>query len=96
MEKCALGAGPTMKASEFKKLDPEELAERIRKLAIDTHHALNNPFVTAARIDELSRRIHELRKEARAACLSQIDCWLHHVQRQVENRWPVARLSTRA
>jgi hypothetical protein len=85
MEQCALGAGPTMKTSEFKKLAPEELAERIRKLAIDTHHALNNPFVTAARIDELSRQIHELRKEASAACLSQIDCWLHQVQRQVEN-----------
>jgi hypothetical protein len=96
MEKCALGAGPTMKVLEIRKLAPEELAERIRKLAIDTHHALNDPFVTATRIDELSRRIHELRKEARAACLSQIDCWLHQVQRQVENRWPGVRLTTRA
>ena len=81
-----------MRADEIKKLDPAELAARIRKLAIETHHALNNQLVTAAKIDELSHQIHELRREARAACLSQIDRWLHNVQRQVENRWHAGRL----
>jgi hypothetical protein len=90
------GAGPTMNASECNKVEPEQLAKRIRKLAIDSHHAVKNPFVTAAKVHDLSLEIQELRKQARAASLSQIDCWLHHVQQQVEARWPAVRLTTRA
>ena len=84
MEQFTLGAGPTMKVAKIKKVDPEELAARIRRLALDSHHAMRNPFVTAAKRDELSREIRELRKAARAAYLSEIDCWLHQFQRQVE------------
>jgi hypothetical protein len=93
MEQFTLGAGPTMKASELKKVNPEQLAARIRKLALDSHHAMRNPFVTAAKLDELSREIRDLRKAARAAYLSEIECWLHNVQRQVEKRLPVVHLT---
>ena len=55
MEECALGVGPTMKVAKIKKLNPEELAARIRKVAIDSHHAVKNPFVTAAKMNELFR-----------------------------------------
>ena len=78
------------------KPDAEELAARIRELAVDAHHALNDPFVTVARLAEQSRRINELRKAARSARLSDIDRWLHQVQRRVEERRPAARLTTRA
>jgi hypothetical protein len=84
-----------MKSSELKKVDPEQLAARIRRLALDSHHAMRNPFVTAAKLDELSREIRDLRKAARAAYLSEIDCWLQRVQRQVENRWSVVGVTTR-
>jgi hypothetical protein len=77
-------------------VEPEQLAERIRKLVIDSHHAVNNPFVTATKMNDLSREIHELRKAARTACMSEIDCWLHRLQRQVEERFPAVRLTTRA
>ena len=82
--------------AEFKKPDAEELASRIRALAVDARDALNDPFVTVARLAELSRRINELRKAARSARLSDIDRWLHQVQRRVEERRPAARLTTRA
>ena len=85
-----------MNVSASSKIEPEQLAKRIRKLALDSHHAVKSPYVTAARMKELSREIHELRKEARASSLSEIDCWLHHVQRQVEAHWPAVRLTTRA
>ena len=94
MEECALGAGPTMKVAKIKKLNPEELAARIRKVAIDSHHAVKNPFVTAAKMNELFREIHELRKAARAAYMSEIDCWLHQLQRQVEDRRRAVGLTT--
>lgn len=80
----------------FDKSDPEALAARIRELAVEVHHALNDPLVTAARLADLSRRIHQLRKAARSARLSEIDRWLHQVERRVEERWPAARLTTRA
>jgi hypothetical protein len=82
--------------TEFNKLDAEELATRIRELAVDAHHALNDPLVTPAEMSELSRRVEELRKAARSARLSEIDRWLHQVQRRVEERWAAARLTTRA
>ena len=81
--------------TESNKPDAEELAARIRELAVDAHHALNDPLVTAARLNDLSRRINELRKAARSARLSAIDRWLHQAQRRVEERWPAARLTTR-
>ncbi len=82
--------------TESNKPDAEELAARIRELAIDAHHALNDRFVTAARLADLSRRITWLRKGARSARLGEIDRWLHQVKRRVEERWPAARLTTRA
>jgi hypothetical protein len=95
MEQFASGAGPTMNVSERKKVEPEQLARRIRKLAIDSHNAVKNPFVTAAKLDELYREIHELRRVARAGYMSEIECWLQNVQRQVENRCPAVRLTSR-
>jgi hypothetical protein len=80
---------------ESKKTEPQELAVMIRELAVDAHRALQDPFVTAAKLADLSRRIKELRKSTRSARLSEIDCWLHQVQRRVEERWPAARLTTR-
>lgn len=82
--------------TEFDKSDPEALAARIRELAVEVHQALNDPLVTAARLADLSRRIHQLRKAARSARLGEIDRWLHQVQRRVDERWPAARLTTRA
>ena len=96
IEHSASGEDPTMKATEFNKPDPEDLAVRIRELAVEAHQALNNPFETAARMNDLSRRIKELRKAARSACMSEIDRWLHQVQQRVEERWPAVRLTTRA
>jgi formiminotetrahydrofolate cyclodeaminase len=84
-----------MNVSEVNKMEPEQLAQRIRKLALDSHHAMKGPYVTAAKMKDLSSEIRELRKEARASSLSEIDCWLHHVQRQIEARWPAVRLTTR-
>jgi hypothetical protein len=82
--------------TESNKPDAEELAASIRELAVDAHQALNDPLVTAAKLNDLSRRIEELRRSARSACLSEIDGWLHQVQRQVDERRPAARLTTRA
>lgn len=65
-------------------MDPEQLAAGIRRVAIDAHQALHNPFVTATRMNELFRQIRELRMAARASSLSEIDCWLDRLQRQVE------------
>jgi hypothetical protein len=96
IEHSASGADPAMKVTEFDKPDPGELAVRIRGLAIDAHDALNDPLVTAAKVNDLSRRIHELRRAARSARLGEIDRWLHQVQRRVEERWPAARLAPRA
>lgn len=79
----------------FNTSDPEALAAKIRELAVDAHHALNNPLVTAAELKELSRRINRLRRATRSARLSEIDRWLHQVQRRVEERWPAASLTTR-
>ncbi len=96
MDRFASGTGPTMSVSERKRLEPEQLAKRIRKLAVDSHHAVKSPYLTAAKVTDLSREILELRNEARAASMSEIDCWLHQVQRQIEARWPAVRLTTRA
>jgi hypothetical protein len=82
--------------TESKKPEPQELAVMIRELAVDAHHALNNSLVMAVELKDLSRRINGLRKAARSARLSEIDRWLHQVQRRVEERWPAARLTTRA
>jgi hypothetical protein len=82
--------------TESKKPAPQELAVMIRELAVDAHHALNDPLVTAARLADLSRRIKELRKATRSVRLNEIDRWLHQVQRRVEERWPAARLTIRA
>lgn len=95
MEQFSSEEGPTMKVSERKMVEPEQLARRIRKLAIDSHQAVKNPFVTAAKLDDLCREIRELRRVARAGYLSDIECWLQNVQRQVENRCPAVRLTTR-
>ena len=83
-----------MKAAKIEKVDSEELAARIRKLALDSHHAMRNPFVTAAKMNELFREIHELRKAARAAYMSEIDCWLHQLQQQVEHHRRAVGLTT--
>jgi hypothetical protein len=82
--------------TEINESDPEALAAKIRELAVDANHALNDPFVTAARLADLSRRIKALRKATRSARLSEIDRWLHQVQRRVEERWQAARLTTHA
>jgi hypothetical protein len=84
------------KVTEFNKPDPEELAVGIRELAVDAHQALNNPLVTDAKLDDLSRRVNELRRATRSACMSEIDRWLHQVQRRIEERWPAVHLTTRA
>jgi hypothetical protein len=76
--------------------DAEELAAGVRALAVDAHDALNDPLVTAATLNHLSRRIEELRRAARSAHLSEIDRWLQQAQRRVEERWPAARPTTRA
>lgn len=79
----------------FNRSDPAALAARIRELAVEVHRALNDPFVPAVTLAGLSRRIKELRKATRSTRLSEIDRWLHQVQRRVEERWPAARLTTR-
>jgi hypothetical protein len=63
-------------------------------VAIDSHHAVKTPFVTVAKINDLSREIHELRKAARAAYMNEIDFWLHQLQRQVEERRRAVDLTT--
>ena len=85
-----------MKVSKFENLDSEGLAEASRRLANEIHHALGNPFATGARVNELSRKIHALRKRARETSLCEIDGWLHRLQRQVETHRPSVRLTTRA
>ena len=85
-----------MKVSKFEKVDSGGLAEASRRLAIEIHHALNNPFVSGTRVNELSRQIQKLRKEAREASFCEIDGWLHRLQRQVEAHRPSVRLTTRA
>jgi hypothetical protein len=85
-----------MKVSKFEKLDSEELAEASRRLANEIQHALSNPFVTGDRVNEISRRIHVLRKRARETSLCEIGGWLHRLQRQVEAHRSSVRRTTRA
>ncbi len=85
-----------MKVSKFEKSDSEELAEASRRLANEVQHALSNPFVAGAKVDELSRKLHMLRKKARETSLCEIDGWLHRLQRQIETHRPSVRLTTRA
>jgi hypothetical protein len=57
MEQFASGAGPAMNLSEVNKIEPEQLAKRIRKLALDCHHAVKNPFVTSAKMNHRNRSV---------------------------------------
>ena len=66
-------------------LDPEELARRIRQLAIDAHRILTRPDTSIGEVSGLRRRVRVLLRETRGGLrATEIDRWLRAAQRAIE------------
>ena len=70
-----------------RRLDPADLANRIRKLAADTHRTLRSHDADPHELIEFARSIDELRQETQDPHLIEIDRWLRKVKDLIETRW---------
>ncbi len=70
-----------------RRLDPADLANRIRRLAADTHQTLRSHNAVPHELIELTRRIDELRQETQDPHLIEIDRWLRKVKDLIETGW---------
>ena len=82
----ALGSGSNKRPTAARSLDAAELAQAIRRLAVDAQRTLNNPFATIGDLSALSQRINRLTQQTRATSMSNILRWLDSVQRKVQER----------
>ena len=92
----ALGSGSNKRISAARSLDPAELAQAIRRLAVDAQRTLNNPFATTGDLSALSQRIDVLIQQTRVTPLSNIIRWLDSVQRKVHERRSAVELTNAA
>ena len=69
------------------RLDPADLANRIRRLAEDTHQTLRSHNAVPHELIELTRRIDELRQETQDPHLIEIDRWLRKAKDLIETCW---------
>jgi hypothetical protein len=83
----ALGSGSNKRPTAARSLDASELAQAIRRLAVDAQRTLNDPFATIGDLSALSQRINRLIQQTRATPMSNILRWLDSVQRKVQERW---------
>jgi hypothetical protein len=70
-----------------RRLDPADLANRIRKLAADTHRTLRSQHADPHELIEFALSIDELRHETQDPHLIEIDRWLRKVKDLIETRW---------
>ena len=70
-----------------RRLDPADLANRIRKLAADTHRTLRSHNADPHELIEFALSIDELRQETQDPHLIEIDRWLRKVKDLIETRW---------
>jgi hypothetical protein len=76
--------GSDRRRSEPGALDAKELAQEIRRLAVDAHEILNRPNTTIGELAELRRRFKELLRAARASQLTEIERWLWSAHRALD------------
>jgi hypothetical protein len=69
------------------RLDPADLAHRIRKLAADTHRTLRSHDAAPHELIELTRRIDKLCQETQDPHMIEIDRWLRKAKNLIETRW---------
>jgi hypothetical protein len=65
-------------------LDPEEVARRVRQLAVDAHRILNHPDTTVEELIALRRRFKELLRAGRGSQPTEIERWLRSAQQEVD------------
>ncbi len=68
------------------RIDPADLAHRLRSLAVDAHRTLKSRDAGMNELIELSRRIDELRAGTQDPRLIEIDRWLRKAQEMIETR----------
>ena len=72
MSAGALGSGSNKRPTAARSLDAAELAQAIRRFAVDAQRTLNNPFATTGDLSALSHRINRLIQQTRATPMSNI------------------------
>lgn len=72
--------------------DSAHFSEQVRRLGLEAQQAIRNPFTASSRLMDLSRRVQDLRKQTHVAQRGEVDCLLYRIQRDLEGRWPAARL----
>lgn len=68
------------------RLDPADLADRIRRMALDAHRTLKRHDVAPSELVELTRRIDELRQGTQETHFIEIDRWLRTARQLIESR----------
>jgi hypothetical protein len=69
-----------------KRLDPADLAYRIRRLALDAYRSLKRHDAALDELTELLHRIDELRRGTQNPHFIQIDRWLERAKHLIESR----------
>ena len=69
-----------------KRLDPADLAYRIRRLALDAYRSLKRHDAALDELTELLHRIDELRRGTQNPHFIQIDRWLQSAKDVIESR----------
>jgi hypothetical protein len=67
-------------------VDAADLADRIRRLAVDAYRSLKRHDAALDELTELLRRIDELRQATQDPHLTQIDHWLRSARHFIERR----------
>lgn len=70
--------------SPHSKLDPDELGQRVRQLAIDAHQILTQPDPQIDEVVGLRRRLRVLLRETREAPATEINRWLQSAWQAIE------------
>jgi hypothetical protein len=86
MDEGVLGVDADTRPWEPAGLDAEELAEAIRRLAVEAHRTLNRPDATTGELAKLRRRFKVLLRVARGSQSTAIERWLWSAHRAVDTR----------
>jgi hypothetical protein len=76
---CAERADP-------EKLDPDEFARGIRRLAIETYRALNRPDTPVEELTTLNRQFEALLNQSQELPAAEITRWLRNAMRAIDAR----------
>jgi hypothetical protein len=87
-----IAASPsTEKTRTLANIEPAELAESVRKLALDAHQVLKSEAATRKELMDLALRIALLRKRMNASHHRGVDRWLERAAELIEERQAASR-----